>query len=234
MYFYTICVEALLDYFSLPVSLSNIKVVSANLFVYGDDLIIPVETTDTILGYLQKYNCKVNTRKTFFGTSRNACFRESCGVDAFNGELVTPTYLRTLRPKNRQQSSEIISSVSTANQFYRKGYWRAATLTFGWVERLVGELPFVADDSPVIGRISFTGRLSVHRWNSLLHRFEVRGLTAEPIYRTGRLEGYAALSKSLRKLESLRSLDDPRDPLHLQRFARHGAVTLKRRWVPIT
>ena len=75
-----------------------------------------------------------------------------------------------------------------------------------------------------------------------------------PVYRTDKLEGYAALQKCLLRLESRktpstfrtrtkRALDrfidqvdyeSAMDPNHLERTAQHGAVTIKRRWVPTT
>jgi hypothetical protein len=272
MYFYTICVVALLRAQNLPVTRRNCFTVSRELYVYGDDIIVPTTYAAVVLDYLRKYNCKVNTHKTF--TEGN--FRESCGVDAYRGVEVTPTYLRTLRPENKRQPERIVSWVATANLFYLKGYWHAATFMFKQCERIVGPLPYVSDTSPGLGRISFLGYQSAGRWNDNFHRFEIKALVPSPVYRTDRLESYGALSKSLQALE-LKTSNVPsstdegsfltwfrekhgmamregsglevrftsntsgilsevfsRDPLHLERFALHGAVVLKRRWVPTT
>jgi hypothetical protein len=98
MYFYTICVVALLADRKLPVTRSNVKSVTRDVYVYGDDIIVPSTNAVTVLDYLQKYNCKVNVNKTFVSGN----FRESCGVDAYKGYEVTPTYIRRERPTNRQ------------------------------------------------------------------------------------------------------------------------------------
>lgn len=233
MYFYTICVAALLKSQNLPVSHDNILKVIVDVYVYGDDIIVPSTHAITVLEYLQKYNCKVNLKKTFL----NGSFRESCGVDAFDGELVTPTYLRKLRPKNRRQASELISWVETANLFYKKGYWETAQLMWHTCERVLGPLPYVSDTSSALGRVSFLGYRSAERWNRSLQRFELKAWSPRPIYRSDSIDGYSALQKSLSRLEGFdSSIEKLRryDPLHLERSALHGGVALTLRWVPST
>jgi hypothetical protein len=250
MYFYTICVMALLKEHDLPVTRRNVFRVSRDVHVYGDDIIVPAANAGTVLDYLRKYNCKVNSSKTF--TTGN--FRESCGVDAYLGEPVTPVYLRKLRPKNRQHASEIVSWVATANLFYLKGYWKTAQLMFSKCEQIIGHLPYVSPTSPALGRITFRGYRSIERWNSKLQRFEVKAWTPRPVYRTDELEGYGALQKfflsSSRRDNSEASVSSDLlnrlltqakgvlqtsmaiDKEHLERSALHGAVVLQRRWVP--
>jgi len=246
MYFYTICIAALLKNRKLPVSPTNIFNVSRDVFVYGDDLIVPVEDADAVLSSLQYYNCKVNVHKSFW----TGKFRESCGVDAYDGQDVTPTYIRKDVPKNRLQATEIISWVATANLFYKRGYWRTATLMFCTIESIVGPLPYVSEKSSALGRISFLGFRSVERWNTELFSWETKGLVPSPVYSCDYVDGYPALQKCLLLLEhrspsvfepvsafelgQLRGLLNPpeTDLKHLEQSVRRGAVTLKRRWVP--
>jgi hypothetical protein len=247
MYFYTICVGSLLRTLSLPVTYANCYFVSNMVHVYGDDIVVPSTYAVAVLDDLQKYNCKVNTAKTFV-TGR---FRESCGVDAYQGELVTPIYVGKLRPKNRKQASNCISWCATANLFYKKGYWRTATFMFKNVERILGSLPYVPENSSALGVHSFLGYCSASRWNSKYQRLEVKAWVPSPVFVEERpLEGYAALQKCLMKLEGVKpsstfgplglpsSFDNhiktvvSSDKRHLERSALHGAVTLKLRWVP--
>lgn len=235
MYFYTICVAALLRLHNLPVTHENIFNVSRDVYVYGDDIVIPTHAASTVLDHLHKYNCKVNTSKSFY-TGR---FRESCGVDAYLGKLVTPVYLKTVRPENRQQCSELLSWSATARLFEKKGYSRTAGYLYSQVERILGPLPSLPDDSPGIGRI-----LSLHdsipkRWSAVLQRLEIKAWCARPVNRTDKLDGYAALNKSLllleRKPERLdfsnsRSLISK--STSLDQSALYGAVAIKRRWIP--
>lgn len=236
MYFYTICVAALLRKHNLPVSYANCYTVSRDLYVYGDDILCPTDDATTVLEYLQKYNCKVNPAKSFWSGN----FRESCGVDAYNGELVTPIYLRKMRPENRRQATRIVSWVETANLFYKKGYWSTAELMWKTCERYIGHLPYVSDTSGLLGRISYLGYRSVTRWNYDYQRFEVKGWAASPVDCSDIIEGYPALQKSLLSLEGKPSgsgmapLDaTPVREDHLERTERHGHATLKRRWAPV-
>lgn len=253
MYFYTVCVVALLKDRNLSANERNVFNVTRDLYVYGDDIIIPSTNAEAVLEHLQKYNCKVNTDKTFVSGS----FRESCGVDAYAGYPVTPVYLRHAHPKNRRQASRIISWVATANLFYLKGYWRTAQSMFNRIERLIGPLPYVSENSEGLGRLSFLGYRSAERWNDDLQRLEIKAVVPSPVYRTDKLEGYGALIKCFLRMKRevkprprAKSLEDyPRhlleiadstyrwvqDPFRetgLERTALHGVVTLKRRWVP--
>jgi len=230
MYFYTICVVALLQANNLPVTYGNCFKVSRDVHVYGDDIVVPSANAVIVLDYLHKYNCRVNLNKTFVSGS----FRESCGIDAYDGKDVTPLYIRRERPENKQQADRLVSWVETGNLFYRKGYWRTTSLIFHFVERTLGHsLPYVSETSPVLGRFSYLGYQTINRWNRSLQRFEVKGLVPSPVYRTDELEGYGALSKSFLKLDDLKNRLVSRDALHLERSARHHAVALKRGWHPV-
>jgi hypothetical protein len=230
MYFYTICVMALLREMDLPVSTRSLLKVKPMVHVYGDDIVVPVAYADAVLDHLRKYNCKVNTFKSFV-TGR---FRESCGVDAYGGEEVTPTYIRRMRPWNRRQASQIISWVSTANDFYLKGYWRTAQHMFSCVERILGPLPYVSSNSEALGRVSYLGYRTVERWSEKLHRFEVKAWVPRPVRRTDVLDDHGALMKSLLKLEGLNDPWASRDERHLEHSELSGEVAIQRRWVPAT
>jgi len=229
MYFYTICVGALLKEQNLPVTFRNVMLVSRNVYVYGDDIIIPRKWATVVVSYLQKYCCKVNMSKSFWSGN----FRESCGMDAYNGVEVTPTYIRKLRPNNKRQASELISWVETANHFERKGYVSTSAYMFRVCESILGKLPNIAETSQALGRVSLHSH-TTERYNVNLQRSEVRAWIAEPVYRTDKLEGYGALMKCLLSLnKKIDSIVNPqvKDHKHLERSAQHGAVALKRRWV---
>jgi len=252
MYFYTICVLALMESRELSYTFRNIQKMARKVYVYGDDIVVPSANAVAVSAYLHKYHCKVNVSKSF----SEGNFRESCGLDAYLGMEVTPTYLRQERPRYRRQASHIISWVATANQFYLKGYWRTSQFMFNRIEKLIGNIPYGSLESEGLVRVSFLGYKSVQRWNSLLHRFEVKAMAPRAVYVDDIIDGYPALAKCLIKLElANRELDysDPsvqiamkNDPLryqhltnavssdkkHLLRSALHGGVALNRRWVP--
>lgn len=230
MYFYTICVVASLRAHNLSITHANIYKCSRDIYVYGDDLVVPADVTESVLEHLRKYNCRVNERKTF-STGK---FRESCGVDAYNGEVVTPTYIRELRPENRRQASRIISWVSTANQFFKKGFVRTSLYLFYRVEQLIGSLPTVGENSPMLGRHHDWYNVPRSRWNRKIQSKEILGWVQSPVYRTDKLEGVYAMSKSLLSLERRKSigLAQISEPLLFDKSALHGEVALNRRWVP--
>jgi len=198
MYFYTVCVLALLDANDLSYTQRNIFLVSRDVYVYGDDIIVPSTNADVVLDYLQEYHCKVNSAKTFYRGN----FRESCGLDAFNGYEVTPTYIRHVCPENKRQYNSLISWCATANLFYKKGYWRTCTLMFNKLEKILGSLPYVSETASVLGRYSFLGYESAERWNRDLQRLEVRGWSPKPVYRSDELDGWSALMKCFMKMQS--------------------------------
>ncbi len=229
MYFYTICVMALLKENSLPVNRRNCFKVSRDVYVYGDDIIVPTHNAEAVLRCLAMYNCKVNSEKTFYRGN----FRESCGVDAYRGSVVTPIYVNQPQPKNRQQAGAIVSWVSTANLFYKKGYIETSQYMFSCVEKILGPLPWVEETSPGLGRN--------HPWDPAKRRFnrayqclEERLWVPRPVYRTDKLDGYAAMQKCFLKLRDLKNLSVSRDVRHLERSAVYGGLALTLRWVPPT
>jgi hypothetical protein len=245
MYFYTICVAALLRGLQLPCTKRNVFRVSRRVYVYGDDIIVPTDQAGIVLDYLQKYNCKVNTSKTFTSGS----FRESCGVDAYCGKSVTPIYVRQQRPESKQQVRELISWSATANLFFLKGYWRTAEHMHSKCASILKYYPEIAENSSGLGRIYRWGSRNKVRTSPRYHRPEVRAWVPSPVYRADPLGGYGALTKSLLRLEKGNQMPDHRqftlvelahldlfgglsDPAHLERSALYGAVSLKLRWVP--
>lgn len=246
MYFYTICVAALLAKHNLPVTYWNVKHVSKGVFVYGDDILVPADDAAVVCDYLQKYYCKVNVHKSFW-TGR---FRESCGMDAYAGEEVTPTYLRETPPTDKRSAKALISWVKTSNLLYKRGYWLASDFLMKRVEAILGELPLVTETCSGLGkvtfsRIQFLRQPTRRRVNKSLQSVELMLYRPSPVFRDDNLEGYNALLKCLLLLEQgeetlspARSLTDAwlKDHAkeiksrHLERTVRYGTVTLKRRW----
>lgn len=61
-----------------------------NIFVYGDDIIVPTSTASDVLGALRFCGFTPNEEKTFV----SGAFRESCGGDFFNGDPVRGHYVK--------------------------------------------------------------------------------------------------------------------------------------------
>lgn len=227
MYFYTVILVSLLENHNLPVTIRNIYKMSRMVYVYGDDIIIPVDEVDAVTKTLAEYYCKVNTTKSFW----NGKFRESCGMDAYAGECVTPTYLRHVQPSDRGDKSALISWVATSNLFYKRGYWKTSSYMKDIVEAILGSLPVIQETSPGLGWISFQRGYHFHRWNRKLHRFEVQTWVPSTVYNDDPLGGWSALLKfflqaSRRSIFDILSCDEK----HLSRSPRSGTSSMKRRW----
>lgn len=139
-----------------------------SLLVFGDDLIVESgagQDVETLLTYL---DFKVNPDKTF----RTGRFRESCGVDAFQGEDITPAYVR--RTLDDSTPDGVVSSVESSNNFWKKGCWRTADLIKTAVAN--ARIAVVSASSGVFGWTSFCGAdpSTKKRWNKSLQRLETK------------------------------------------------------------
>lgn len=67
--------------------------IGVDILVYGDDIIVPSESTQEVLAALRFCGFTPNSEKTFFAESP---FRESCGGDYFKGADVRPHFLKEL------------------------------------------------------------------------------------------------------------------------------------------
>jgi hypothetical protein len=117
--------------------------------VFGDDIIVPSTWVPTLKSLLERLWLKVNPAKTH-STGR---FRESCGLDAFGGYDVTPAYVRSLRA-NALDARLLNGAIDTQNNFYLKGFWRAASFLIRTVPQ-IRKFPVVPLDARVPGLVIF-------------------------------------------------------------------------------
>jgi hypothetical protein len=108
--------------------------INEDVSVYGDDLIIPVESYDTLVRVLEVCGFKVNTEKSF----SKGYFRESCGQDAFNGDSVTPIYWK--EQLDDQGTLTLVNQVSLLAHRLGSSEFRFPGLKKVWKE-LVYQLP---------------------------------------------------------------------------------------------
>lgn len=229
MYFYTIIVHSILWKQRKYPCLRDIRSVSKRIHIFGDDIIVPTDETDTVIEGLAHFKCKVNTSKSFW----NGKFRESCGVDGFMGQDVTPVYLRELRPSHRRAASSIVSWVATSNLLFKAGCWQTADVMKNGVESLLGKLPVLGDDSPGLGWSSFqtppVKTMCIHTQVPIVRTYSVRMVRQDD-----RLDGYPALLKYFLRSHG-KELQGPTtvDKKHLAQSVRCGTVSRQRHWVPV-
>jgi hypothetical protein len=225
MVFYTIVISAIVRSKGCRCSKSLIREISEHVRIYGDDIIIPVEYVHIVKNELEWFNLRVNDRKSF-DTGK---FRESCGMDAYDGTPVTPVYLRHALPTSRRDTEAIISTVSFRNQLFSAGCWETVRYLDDRLKELI-PLPPVGRRSPVLGRHTFSSIPDdACRWDSKLHRWLVKGHVVKSQKRPSVIDGPFALMKWFLK----RGSDPIFDKDHLRYGGRPVAVYTKLQWAPV-
>jgi len=193
----------------VPPSFHSVYKMSRDLYVYGDDIICPVHEVEDAVTMLSEFGCIVGRDKSFWLSH----FRESCGVDAYMGQNVTPIYMRTSIPgikqrsKNRKSSitgetaTALVSAVATGNLLFEKGMFRTAEALRAEVEAHLGGLPQLDKQSQGLGWRWYNGYDPKCRYNRKLHRPEIQVYVPKPVYKLDWLLGWHALTKCLLKLQ---------------------------------
>ncbi|DAD52050.1 RNA-directed RNA polymerase [ssRNA phage Esthiorhiza.2_45] len=154
------------------ISWQAIRRLRGQVRVFGDDIIIPRHGYERLVRIMDALQLKVNKAKSFV----NGHFRESCGVDGYRGYDVTPVKPKTLVADSPASCQAV---VDTSNNLFNKGLWYASdSLGSLLPARLRRAIRIVgANDAGYSGLTSYSGSYEHHlakRWNSRLHRYEVR------------------------------------------------------------
>lgn len=144
-----------------------------NIFVYGDDVIVPKAYASSAMTQLESFGLRINRDKSCCA----GLFRESCGMDAFNGVPVTPVRFRTVWAKTPSPDT-YDSWISYANSFYDKGWMSTYNEICTMLSSVFGAIP--GDDMnlygsyPSLRRSPYTERSFRRRYNKRLQRLEYR------------------------------------------------------------
>jgi len=154
------------------ITLSRIRRMATQVRVFGDDIIIPAHGDEHLVRAMELLELKVNVAKSYV----NGHFRESCGVDGYLGYDVTPCKPKTLVADSPAACQAVVDN---ANNLYIKGYWNASTACLDLLPpRLRRGIRIVGRNATGFsGLTSYSGSYESHlakRWNSRLHRYEVR------------------------------------------------------------
>lgn len=202
---------------------SAVQRYSGRVRVYGDDIIVPVDSATAIISTLEAFGLKVNHSKSFW----TGQFRESCGGDYFRGEDVTPLRLKQVVPESRQDAESLISWASLSNAFHKRGLWRTADHIMDVVRQVLGPIPCVPWDSQALGSHSYVGVTS-EGWDNDLHRPVVKAYVPDSPLPLNEIDGVWALRKTLTG-----NWSDPAMAKHLMHSGRPSSVRIKKRWVPV-
>jgi hypothetical protein len=152
-----------------------------NLFVYGDDIIVPTESSRSVLAALRFCGFTPNGAKTF----TEGVFRESCGGDFFDGEPVRAHYLKEL-PHEPQHFISLANGINRVLETFPKVSPRRAGLRRAWF-RVLDQIPthIRACRGPQV-----LGDLVIHddetRWS---YRWRATGIRWIRVYRPARFRG---------------------------------------------
>jgi hypothetical protein len=174
-----------------PVNWHAIRKLRSQVRVFGDDIIIPTHGYARLVRIMDALQLKVNIAKSYV----NGHFRESCGVDGYMGYDVTPVKPKTLVADSPASCQAV---VDTSNNLFNKGSWYASNSLLGHLPaRLRRGIRIVArNEAGFAGLTCFSGSDESHlikRWNSRLHRNEVRVWTLSIRTQTRDREGFPTL-----------------------------------------
>jgi hypothetical protein len=220
MVFCTIILVGIQRQKSHLLSLREIRSILKDVRIYGDDIIIPVEYASAVMRELEAFGLRVNQHKSFW----TGKFRESCGVEAYDGIDVTPVRLRRMPPTSLQNGPEVVSYTSFSNQCYWKGMWKTAHYVRNHMSKLT-KLPYVTRTSGLLGWNTYDNSYRYSRLSPDTHSPVVLGLVLKGKPRKSPLDGSSALMKFFLKRGC-----KPLQGDHLHHSGRPVSATLRYRW----
>jgi hypothetical protein len=145
------------------------------VYVYGDDIIIPSFMAGSVYTIFPRFGMKINVAKSYYRSH----FRESCGIHAYKGVNITPVFVKHIPVSTSLK--EAMSCFAVENQMHNLGYSCVASIFRHKLEVLFGSLMYVPEDSSVLGfkrnDVSFPdlapGKLRLDSWGNPVHRVRV-------------------------------------------------------------
>lgn len=219
-----ISIGTLLSQRNMKVTAGTIEWASREVRVFGDDIIVPNDVADNVIQSLEALGFLVNVNKTF----QESNFRESCGVEAYQGVDVTPTYV--LEPYSRSVPTSVVSLVECSNNFFKKGYVATAErLRKTLPDAIYKKIPFVGHESGAFGFLGYFGyekQSNRSRMNAHTHLPEVEVLSVSSKTDKMEIDGdYALLQYFTENPEPTTKWEHGE--------ARRPQVKLRLRWVPV-
>lgn len=140
--------------------------------VFGDDIILPTHGYERLLRVMELCQLKVNVAKSY----TTGYFRESCGADGYKGHDVTPVCPKVIVATDATSQQALLDYT---NNLFNKGLWHASDALFSHLPPLLqrGLRVVAKSDVAIRGLTSYCGSDESHlrtRWNSRLHRYEVK------------------------------------------------------------
>lgn len=115
----------------------------SSVWVYGDDIVLPSAHLEEVRSVFKGCLLVVNERKTL----SQGLFRESCGMDAYNGTNVTPTRVKKRWRPSPGNPETFESYTAIANELQLKGFDKASGYLYEKIEAAYGKLPYATSPS---------------------------------------------------------------------------------------
>jgi hypothetical protein len=218
----------------------NYKSVASRVYVYGDDVVVPIEWVTLAKAGLEKSGLMLNTSKCY----AKGPFRESCGGDYLNGKEVMPIRLKcanaglsTLSQSSsgapvidtrncKQPSSLVVSLVKHAQELRLNGRFKTAAYLEKKLSRAI-PMPLVGKGSAILGVITESevdiakqGKLDTTKGYNTM-----KCVVSSPvIVRSDQVCPYKYLSSVLKN-----TYDNVFGPLGSVRATVYGAISVPRR-----
>lgn len=175
--FFIIAIGAMMNGSDAPITGRSIRKIAKETRIFGDDIIVPTDRVDDVIAALEALYLKVNTTKTHY----HGKFRESCGVRAYNGVDVTPSYVPALTTR-QSKPADFIRAVEISNNFAKKWLFNlAVSITSTVPNGMLNSIPLSTKSDRSVVLHSFSGRslprVVKTRYNDRYQREEVNVLT---------------------------------------------------------
>ncbi len=206
----------------MPLTYGKVKSLIGSLRIYGDDIIVPVDSVPAVIASLEAFGFKVNSNKSFW----TGKFRESCGGEYYDGFDVTPVKFTRVFPTSRRCVEEMISLVEFRNHVYHRGLWETARYLDEKIRKLLPHFPIVEDTSSVLGRSSLFQVVPEQYNHGELQRSVVKAFFVRSRPPSSRVSGDGALLKFF-----LKRGVTPSQEGHLERSGRAKSSSIKLGWM---
>lgn len=196
------------------------------VWVYGDDIIVPTEHVRAVIHGLEGIGLAVNFDKSCY----RANFRESCGLDAWRGNIITPVRIRKFPGQRPSDGTRHAAWCQLASRLYESGMVYASMAAMQVVNRALGPIPITRVPMGYLSFVipDFAWSLDDYkrlRWNPRYQSLEARLWCLREKTRPTRLESWERLCERLQ-----RPLAEDCDPSEV---VVPSATQMKKRWIGV-
>lgn len=233
--FFIITVGTMMNGHKGTINRRSIARIAKDVRIFGDDIIAPSDRVEDIIRSLERLYLKVNTQKTHY----HGFFRESCGVRAYKGVDVTPSYVPLLLSGQRKLA-EYPRIIENANNFAKKWLFELSNAVISTIpQSFLNGIPTGRYKDQSIVLHSFSGsRISPTvkvRWNDRYQREEAYVFVERSKKTRLKVDGSLLLDAFLAMRETrpaLLTFEGLDDWYPLSRWEARAVVA--RAWVPFT